>query len=293
MRKSVILSVDTGIDDATAIVLAFFQHNLDVKALLSAKGNSSINESTNNTIGVMEYIGKCVPVFKGLAKPLKPTVFKVAGVHGKGGIGGFVFPKRKTEAQSFEKLEEFISKQKRKVTIISTAPLTNLATLLENAKCKKKIKQIIIQAGLLSDPNYTSFNVATDPFAMEKVLQSGVKIIICPSDMGHFAFLGKKDVADIKHHGKTGEMLVFMFRSYKDRVVQNNVATHDSCAVACLARPKIFTFKKAHVFVEFNEKNIGILKFDFENKQPNATVCTDINIRQFKKLLFNAISKAP
>ena len=293
MRKSIILNVDTGIDDATAIVLAFFQHNLDVKALLSAKGNSSINESTKNTIGVMEYIGKCVPVFKGLAKPLKPTVFKVAGVHGKGGIGGFVFQEAKTKAQSFEELESFISQQKRKVTIVSTAPMTNIATLLENKKCRKRVKRIIIQAGLLGDPNYTSFNIATDPLAMEKVLQSGVKLIICPSDMGHYAFLGKKDVINIKNSGKIGEMLAFMFKSYKDRVVQNNVATHDSCAVACLARPKIFEFKKARVFVEYNQNNIGILKFDFESKEPNATVCTDINIREFKKLLFNALNKAP
>lgn len=286
--KKVILNVDTGIDDLTAIIFACCTKNLDVAAIITTAGNISLKQVTKNTLGVLSFIGKNeIPVFSYKCKPYSKEKFIIKGVHGKDGVGGFKFPKPNMKAQKGKNLPAFLAKLSE-VIIISTAPLTPIADLItKHPQIKTKIKKIVVQSGLLTDETYTSFNVKSDPESAKIVLTSGIEIEICPSDMGHMAFLNKNDVNIISQIGKVGEMLEFCFRSYRDRSVKNNVATHDGCAVASVAYPKIFIKEKA--WVEVND--IGTLHFNFKSKTPNSLVCTKIDVEKFKKLLISSIKK--
>lgn len=292
MKTKTILLADTGIDDAVAIILALNSKHIFVDAIIATRGNVSCTQTTKNTLMLLNFLKNKTPVFVGDNKILSETSFETKSVHGKNGMGGFEFSQGDMKAQSWKKFEEYFLGLKEEVVFICTAPLTNLAVLLKKyPESSNKIQKIVIQSGLLSDDKYISFNVAVDPKAIEIVLGFNIPVVICPSDMGHIAYLNKNDVQKIKSFGKTGKMLEFIFQSYKDRVVQNDVATHDGCAVACVENPKIFKFQNAKVFVDYNENNLGILKFDFsENGQ--TKVCTQINVAKFKKLMFKAVKKA-
>jgi len=288
MTKDVIMFCDTGIDDAVSIMMALSDKKINLKAVVATRGNVNQKQVAKNTIKILEFVKKDVPVFLGNRKKFGKTKFKMKSVHGKDGLGGYPFMKPKQKAKSFKEFIDFFNQQKNKVSLICTGPLTDLAFLSEKVNLNEKVEDIYLQNGELSDPNYTSFNVAEDPKAVEKILSLNLPIYICPSDMGHIAYLNKKDVEKIRKTNKTGEMLEFIFRSHHDRVVKNNVAPHDACLIYSFSTPQKFEWKYANLVVDYIN-GIGILHFDFCKKKTNKKICTQIDIKSFKNYMFDCV----
>ena len=301
MKKSVIIDVDTGIDDAVAIALATYSSKLKVKLITTICGNLSVNETTKNTLNTLQAINKMnIPVAQGENAPLEREKDNSIQAHGKKGLGHFKFPKcqlKPIKKNASEAMYDTIMKSKENVIIIALGPLTNVAKLLlEHPDAMDKIEYILISGGLLYDNKknpYLGFNVMQDPEAARYVLKSGEKIIICPSNHGHSAYLTPEEVMGLKNLNKTGEMFEYIFRSYKDRHVKVGIATHDPCAIAFVAHPEIFKKEMQYVHVRFIEKlNTGVLDFNTTHA-PNVKVATEINVKKFKKIFFKAFSKMP
>lgn len=301
MKTDIILDVDTGIDDALAIALATNNKNINVKLITTIAGNLSANEVTKNTLNFLQAIEKRnIPVALGANKPLEREKDDSIQAHGKKGLGKFKFPKlelKTTELGAVEKMHEVISTAKRNIVIVALGPLTNVAKLLLTyPEDMEKIEYILISGGLLEDNKknpYLSFNIMQDPEAARYVLKSGEKIIICPSNHGHTAYLTPEEIEKMRTTNKTGEMLEFICRSYKDRHVKVGAATHDPCAVAFVANPKIFTKQMMYVHIRFLQKQqTGVIDFDTK-KAPNMMVATEINVKKFKKMFFKALKRMP
>lgn len=293
--NDVVMFVDTGIDDAVAIILSAFDRRTNLKAIVACQGNSGVDDVATKTFQVLDYINKDIPVFKGFEGRIADTNFKVTGVHGeKGKLGGFDFPKTTKKAKSFSELLDFFKNLDRKVDLLCIAPLSTLAKLLlDNPELKEKICHVYFQGGLLEDPNYVGYNVAYDPKALQVVLDSGVRVIICPSDFGHRAYLTHKEVAKLKDMNKTGAMLEYVFRSFHDRAVgDKGIATHDGVVSFLVRHWGFFWMKKAHIYLEYNGDGYGILKFDFKGKPKNAKVCTILYSPKFKRFLFRAVKNS-
>ncbi len=288
MAKDVILFLDTGIDDATALLLALADKNINVKAIVATRGNVSTKQVTVNTLSILEFVGKDVPVFVGSKHFYGKTKFEIWKGHGKNGVGDYQFPKPKQKPKSFKEFIKFFNALEKKVNILVTCPLTNLAYLFKKVNVEDKIEALYLQNGMLEDPNYKSFNIACDPSAAEVVFKIPIKTILCPSDMGHRAYLNKTDVKKLKSLNKTGEMLEFMYRSYHDRVCQNNVATHDSCLIYAFTHKEQFAWEYADVKIDYVDK-IGVLHFKMAKQKRNTKICTEINIKEFKNYFFSAI----
>lgn len=301
MKKPVILDVDTGIDDAVAIALATYSNKLNVKLITTICGNLSVNEVTKNTLNFLQAIGKRkIPVAMGESKPLEREKDNSIQAHGKKGLGKYKFPKLEIKAikeDAVEKMYKVISRSREKIIIIALGPLTNVAKLLlTHPEVKYNIDYILISGGLLHDSKrnpYLGFNVMQDPEAAKYVMQSGANIIICPSDHGHTAFLTPEEVEQVKTTNATGEMLEYIFRSYKDRHVKVGIATHDPCAVVYVAHPEFFEKEMMYVHIRFlTKQQTGVIDFD-QIKSPNMLVATKINIKKFKKLFFETLKKMP
>jgi non-specific riboncleoside hydrolase len=301
MKKSVILDVDTGIDDAVAIALATYSKKLNVKLITTIAGNLSVNEVTKNTLNFLQAIGKPnIPVAVGAEKPLEREKDNSIQAHGKKGLGNYKFPKlelKPVKQPAVEKMHEVITKSKDPVVIIALGPLTNIASLLLTyPEDKDKIEYILISGGLLDDNKrnpYLSFNIMQDPEAARYVMKSGEKIIVCPSNHGHTAFLTPEEVEKVRTTNKTGEMLEFIFRSYKDRHVKVGIATHDPCAVAFASHPNMFSSEMQYVHIRFLQKQqTGVMDFE-TNREPNTKVAVGINVKKFKKLFFDTLKRMP
>ena len=289
MAKDVILFLDTGIDDATALLMALADKKINVKAIVASRGNVGVMQVTKNTLGVLEFVSKQdIPVFVGSTKFYGSTKFPIWKGHGSNGVGDYVFPKLKTKAKSFDEFLSFFKALNKKVDILSTCPLTNLAILLKENGTIEKINAIYLQNGMLCDPNYKSFNVACDPKAAEIVFNSNLKIFLCPSDMGHIAYLNKTEVKKLQKTNRVGQMLEFMYRSYHDRVCKNNIATHDSCLIYSYSHKEEFVWEYASAKIDYVDK-IGVLHFVFSKKKEGCKICTNMNIKHFKEYFFDAI----
>ena len=301
MIKNVILDVDTGIDDAVAIALAVYNKRLNVRLITTIAGNLGVRAVTKNTLNLLQYINKRrIPVAVGEEKPLERKKDNSIQAHGKRGLGHFQFPPcelKPVKEKAYVKMYKMIMRAKKKTTIIGLGPLTNIAKmLLTYPDVKKKIDQIIISGGLLEDNKrkpYLSFNIMQDPEAARYIMKSGIKILVCPSDLGHTAFLTPEEVEQTRQTNTTGEMLEYIFRSFKDRHVKVGIATHDSCAMICASHPEIFKRQKMYVHIRFlQEQQTGVIDFD-KKKKPNMKVAVAINKKKFKKIYFEALSKMP
>src|SRR3954470_853088 len=91
-KRKLILDVDTGTDDAVAIMLAALHPALDLIACTTVNGNVEVEHCTDNTLRVLEHIGRPeIPVYEGLSRPLVRADFPIprseedlAGrIHGK------------------------------------------------------------------------------------------------------------------------------------------------------------------------------------------------------------------
>ncbi len=76
MGRKVILDVDTGTDDAVAIMFAALHPDLDLIGVTTVNGNVPLGNTTDNTLRVLDWIGTPdIPVFAGLSRPIARTDF--------------------------------------------------------------------------------------------------------------------------------------------------------------------------------------------------------------------------
>ncbi|MFL5689661.1 MAG: nucleoside hydrolase, partial [Chloroflexota bacterium] len=66
MPTKLILDVDTGTDDAVALMLAALHPDLELIGATTVKGNVRVEHCTENTLRVFDNIGVSVPVYEGV-----------------------------------------------------------------------------------------------------------------------------------------------------------------------------------------------------------------------------------
>ncbi len=90
--KSVILDVDTGIDDAMAIVYAARSPELELVGLTTCFGNIPVQDATRNSLLMLEKLGVQAPVAEGAAVTFRRGEKEdyARHVHGQDGLGGIV-----------------------------------------------------------------------------------------------------------------------------------------------------------------------------------------------------------
>lgn len=137
---------------------------------------------------------------------------------------------------------------------------------------------------------YREFNVAYDPEAMQIVFDSHIPLIMVPMELGHIAYFTPDEQQKIKRANKVGEIFYKMFTKYNDfHVGKLGAAVHDSCSALFLSNPEIFTTEQAFIKIDYHTKNgqeYGYIKCDFNAKNPNATICVDVDISKFKKIIY-------
>lgn len=178
----VILDVDTGVDDALAILFALAHPGLDVLGISCVAGNASLDRVVENTLRILDVAGAGdIPVAAGAHRPLIEPARAASHVHGEGGLGSLVLPPTKRHAvaeNSVELMRRLIENSPEPVTLVALAPQTNLALLLRlYPGLAGNIERIVYMGGSTSVGNATAvaeFNVWHDPEAAAIVLDSGV-----------------------------------------------------------------------------------------------------------------------
>jgi pyrimidine-specific ribonucleoside hydrolase len=179
--KPMILDVDTGLDDACALLLAARHPELDLRAVTCVGGNVGIDDVVRNTLTVLDAAGRPdVPVARGAAVPLIQPVRAARHVHGEDGLGDLDWPRstRPTDPRhAVELLRDVLldaAATGELITLVPLAPLTNIALLLRTyPDAARGLREIVFMGGAAGIGNATAsaeFNIWTDPEAAAIVL---------------------------------------------------------------------------------------------------------------------------
>ena len=172
----VILDVDTGVDDACAILFAARHPGIDLRAVTCVGGNASLADVVRNTLTVLDVLGRPdVPVAAGAGRPLLEDPVDARHVHGQDGMGDLGRPwsiRRPDQRHAIELMRDVLrdaALRGTRVTLIPLAPLTNIALLLRtHPDVAQGIERILFMGGAAASGNATAsaeFNVFHDPEA--------------------------------------------------------------------------------------------------------------------------------
>lgn len=302
-KRPIIIDTDPGIDDALALAIALFSEELDVRLITTVAGNVSLENVTLNTLKLLNFFGKDVPVAKGAAQPLIVEFVDASNVHGKTGMEGYDFPEPKEELllpeHAVNAMRRVILESPEPITLVPIAALTNIALLLAlYPEVKSNIREIVMMGGSANRGNkgvMSEFNIATDPEAAQMVFQSGIPIVMAGLDVGLKALVYPQDSEEIRTMGKVGDMAYHLFKRYRGGSFQTGLKMYDSCAIAYLLCPELFEAEETYVGVELHgTMTAGCTVVDLKgylHREPNAKVCMDIDGEKFRVWFKNAIAK--
>lgn len=302
-KRPVIIDTDPGIDDAVAIAIALFSDELDVRLITTVAGNVSLDKVTYNTLRLLKFFGKEVPVAKGAAEPLLVPLLDASNVHGKSGMEGFDFDEPDDhlllKENAVEAMRRVIMESNEPVTLVPIAPLTNIALLLKvYPEVKKNIREIVLMGGSAGRGNkgvMSEFNVATDPEAAKIVFACGLPLVMAGLDVGWKALVMPEDSAKLPALGEVGRMAYCLFQKYRGGSMKTGLKMYDSCAIAYLLKPEMYELAETYVDVELNgSMTAGCTLVDLKGylgKSNNARVCMDIDQEMFRSWFLDSIAK--
>ncbi|WP_018756831.1 ribonucleoside hydrolase RihC [Paenibacillus terrigena] len=302
-RIPIIIDTDPGIDDAVAIGVAVYHEALDVKLLTTVAGNVSVDRTTNNALKLIEFFGKDIPVAKGARQPLCIPYEDASEIHGESGMDGYEFPAPKKNIHpenAVNAIRETILNSEEKVTLVPIGPLTNIALFLAlYPECKSRIERVVLMGGSASAGNHSptaEYNILADPEAAKMVFASGLDITMVGLDVTNRATLTPDNVVEIRDLNETGKMLYSMFQHYRGGSLKTGLKMHDLCAIAYIVKPELFKTQKCFVDVETaGAYTAGTTIVDLMSRyqrEPNATVCLDIDVEAFRTWAIECLAKA-
>jgi pyrimidine-specific ribonucleoside hydrolase len=184
----VVLDVDTGVDDACALLLAALHPSLDLRAVSCVGGNAPVDDVVRNTLLVLETAGRTdVPVARGAERPLLETPVDARHVHGDDGMADLGWGAATTATVDPRHAVELLrdvcrdaAEADRPVTLVPLAPLTNIALLLRtHPDAARGISEIVFMGGAANVGNATAsaeFNVFHDPEAAAITLDAAADL---------------------------------------------------------------------------------------------------------------------
>ena len=310
MPTKVILDVDTGTDDAVALMVAALSPEIELVGATSVNGNTTIDFTTENTLRVFDFIGMPeVPVYRGVDRPLVRTDVKrgmAERIHGDMlelppvSNGATLQPQH-----AVDWLIETYLASNGDIVLCPVGPLTNIAIAIQKEpRILDAIPEIVIMGGAHDHGNITAsaeFNIWLDPEAARIVTNCGRPIRMVPLDATHRALVSTEDAGRLRALGTpAGEAAARFILQRIDgydatqRMHDGGAApVHDALAVCAIIDPSILTTEHIPVDVEVHaELSLGrtVCDFRFRSGKPaNVRFAMDADEPKFVRMLMEIL----
>ena len=319
-KKKVILDVDTGTDDAIAMMTAVMSETLEVLGVCAVNGNRGIDFTTENTLRVVEYLGKDIPVFRGCSLPMvvSLTEGRREDIPYKGPKdpqdnvhGDYIdLPPATIQEQPVSAvrwLVDTLMASEGDITLIPVGPLTNIATALRiEPRIAQKIKRIVIMGGGCREVNITptaEFNFWIDPEAAKIVFDCGCDILVVPLDATHAAAVSIRTAEALERKGTKPATLTARiirqrqnaYKHWQPMADIDSVPVHDALAVcAVLDESVLGPVVETYADVDIGKGAAdGMSIFDLDNRykdrKKNVNVALGADPEHFADMLLNIL----
>src|SRR5262245_53313506 len=181
-RMRILFDVDTGVDDALAILLGLGHPEVQVVGIGTVAGNVNVDLGTANSLKVLEVAGRTdVPVARGCERPLVEPYRDAAEVHGDDGLGNSGYPGASVQASGEHAVDQMIRvahDNPGEVTLVAVGPLTNVAVALRREpRLPGLLRNVVVMGGAFTHAGNVNaaaeFNISVDPEAALAVFEGG------------------------------------------------------------------------------------------------------------------------
>ena len=313
MPTKVILDVDTGTDDAVALMTAALSPDIELVGATTVNGNTGVEFTTENTLRVLDWIGMPeIPVFRGLDRPLvrsQQELGMAARIHGN--LLDLPPASRGATLQAAHAVDWLIETYLASagdVVLCPVGPLTNIAMAIrKEPRIVDAIPEIVIMGGAHHVGNRTpsaEFNIWIDPEAARVVVNCGRPIRMVPLDATHRAPLSAEDAGRLRDLGTpAGEAAARFVMQRIDRYDATqpladrlgSTPVHDALAVCAIIDPTILTTQFIPVDVEVDaELSVGRTVCDFRSRgdrPANVHFAVDADGPRFVRMLLDILGR--
>jgi purine nucleosidase len=312
-----ILDVDTGVDDALALLYAVASPEVELVAATCVAGNVPLDDVTRNTLAVLEAGGRGdVEVAAGAAAPLGREHVPFPVVHGEGGLGRADPPEPRARPSVRAASEAIVSAARDRpgeVLLVATGPLTNVALALrEEPRLPQLLGGFALMGGAFArGGNVTpaaEANIWVDPLAASEVFRGFAgaddeRLPICVGlDVTERAVMRRAEL-DAVCEPAPGSVLgrlvedatSYYMDFYAEVVGQDGCRLHDPLAVGIAIDPSLARLETTRVEVETEGRwTVGETVADLTGirgspwpvgwePEPNARVALDVHEDLFMK----------
>src|SRR3984957_1745546 len=318
--EPLVLDVDTGIDDALALLYACAHHGTQILGVSTVVGNVSLAAATRNTRAVLALAGRAdIPVWPGAGTAMSIGVKDASEIHGKTGIGHAVLPDPDEPADALHAADSIIAAARShpgRLILCAVGPLTNIAlAVMREPELPRLVKRFVIMGGAYSDSGNVTpaaeFNIWHDAEAARIVFRAfggvgGAPVIAVGLDVTRKTIIDESDVAAIasriagKPHGaKLTRFLEDASRFYFERMEKmlgKRIFTmHDPLAIAVALDPALVETRRAAVNIETTGRlTTGATIVDWRGqwgRLANTEVAVAVDAERFRRLFFDAIAR--
>lgn len=174
----VFVDVDTGVDDAMALVYLFASDDADLVGIASTAGNVPVQQVCKNNLALLELCRITgVPVSKGSEQPVSTPLRTAEDTHGPEGMGYALLPSTDRQLTAHDSAEAWVRAahaHQGELVAVATGPLTNLALALrEEPALPRLLRRLVIMGGAFGYRGNTTpvaeWNISVDPEAAAEV----------------------------------------------------------------------------------------------------------------------------
>ena len=326
--KKILMDVDTGIDDAIAIIMALQSPEIEIIGITTVSGNVTAKAAALNTLGILRKMGKesKIPVMKGASNPLSKKIVRAEEVHGEKGLGNMTLqcnPALLQKGNVSDFISETLANYRRgEVALVATGPLTNIArAIIEDPEITDSLSRICIMGGAFglaskvygNITEYAEFNFYCDPKAAQIVMthasSGAVRLNIVGLDVTDKYLIiddefisrlsnrqckKKKKGGSSSNNDKVPTIVKSLLRYPLTKFGKFDLP--DVFAVAMFERPELFRFKRGKIDIVQNGLLRGhsrIVKGSQNINEDNKTfVATGVtNVRVFCSYVFSRLCK--
>ncbi len=316
---SLVLDVDTGRDDAWAILGAFDE--LEVAGIVSTYGNISLPLTTRNSLDVVSFVQehgdgiseaeKNIPIWSGAAVPREPSspvglaeIARRASINGNG-ICNVVLPQSNQKTVNGEDCwlkdkMDFLRSRSMPINYIVCGPLTNLANLIDafgrkrngQYAIKDHIKNVIVMGGSFCKKQPVDFNFKADPIAAKKVLRAFCgDVFLFPFDETKKLKLSMQEIESlVSSCAPSALSKELMLAHAKGWSLDGNVMLHDPATLLAFSDVAAFETQRVKVVLHGesagrttkNDRGVVVHKFVIEEGHELRT--RDLLLNQYLNL---------
>lgn len=282
--SAVFADVDTGIDDALALIY-LLASDANLVGIASTGGNIAVDQVCANNLGLLDLCrAGPVPVSRGAERPLNGERPQRGDFHGPNGLGYAELARsdrRLTEHDAATAWVRAAHDHPGELIGLATAPLTNLALALRiEPALPALLRRLVIMGGVFDRQGPPEWNVRVDPVAAAEVFAAWAGQprlpVVCGLDLTRKVVMTPDMLDGLPEPspltGFIRDAMRFYFEVYRDRGLGYLAHLHDPLAAAVALNPQLVETRPATVHVEVSGKP-GMTTADWSGaRMPNAQI---------------------